>query len=153
MADSFLMVVFCRFGHRCSRFSGSQSIACHGAAGQWRGATWPHASHRDAWGHQRYRNHFTLILCLPCSLPDKRVHFNWTWLQPGMCKGHVLPNLICSIFLTLNGWCTLRQPKDTMIHPPRLMGIFHWCRNANDTLEIPTGSSFGPLCSVFQSCH
>lgn len=71
---------------------------------------------------------------MPCSLPDMPVRFNWTRLQPGMCKGHVLPNLICSIFLTLNGHCTLRQPRDTMTHPPRLMGTFHWCGNANDTV-------------------
>lgn len=135
MGDSFMMALFfCRFGDRCSRFSGSESIAGHGAAGQRRGAAWPHASHRAAWRHQRYSNRFTLVLCVPCSLPDKRVHFNWTWLQPGMCKGHVLPNLICSIFLTLIGRGTLLQPGDTMTLLPRLMGIFHSCGNANDTV-------------------
>lgn len=69
--------------------------------------------------------------CLPCSPPDKPVHLKWTRLQRGMCKGHVLPNLICSIFLTLNGRWTLRQPR-WLTH--RGSRVFLIDANANDTV-------------------
>lgn len=44
----------CRLGRRRSGFYRPEPDAGHRTAGRGRGAAWPHASHRAAWGHPRY---------------------------------------------------------------------------------------------------